>query len=307
MITKRLIEQVRGQGGRTRSKMHVWSADISDLTLDVLERAAHSGPNAPHIRTMKWLEPGAGGMMGPSWFGLTRGPVGPGICAMLRDGEPKAAEALRQLSATAKGLVPPPISAQRRGRWEEQGDEIDRDRVLSGDLDRAWRTSRRDVALAPLPVTIVSPWGGNAHRSAEQLSWNVAAALAASDLLEDAGYATEIVLVGISATAGGYAAYRLLLKGLGQPVSLPSLAAGAHPGVFRTFGFVGICSAPWDVYLSLGTIITPTRAMLLEAGMVEETDLVLDEAFDQNGAQVVLQRAMESINNVATFGVAEGR
>ena len=63
--------------------------------------------------------------------------------AILENGWPGGAERLRTLTGKLAAQFPQAKAVRRRLTWAENGDEVCRDRLQSGQIDRCWRTKSR--------------------------------------------------------------------------------------------------------------------------------------------------------------------
>lgn len=88
--------------------------------------------------------------------------------------------------------TPLPQSVRRRHSWSDDGYEVCIDRIRAGNLDNAWRRTRRAVGAGPQPVKIAIQINATAGVAAEQLFWRGAAAVVMADALTLAGYRVEI-------------------------------------------------------------------------------------------------------------------
>lgn len=93
----------------------------------------------------------------------------------------------------AKLTAPSPKSRRRRPVRAAAGDELDIQRVWQGDLDTAWRTTRREQSIGPSRVLLVVDAMASASTESNELAARGAAVLALADLLCGAGYAVQIV------------------------------------------------------------------------------------------------------------------
>lgn len=87
----------------------------------------------------------------------------------------------------------PDIQSTRRRRVRgDQGDELDAQSVLRGDLSRAWTRTRRLSRHSPRIVRILCNVGGASKVTAAELYWRGATALRAVETLEAAGLGVEL-------------------------------------------------------------------------------------------------------------------
>ena len=170
------------------------------------------------------------------------------VAAILKKGWPEGADRLRALTAKLSSQVPQAKSIRRKLTWADAGDEICRDRLQSGQLDSCWRTMRRSLYVGPHTVAIETTWGGHYGQTAEELFWQGAAAAVMTDILEEAGYRVEVYANRVSERHGRRHCIRVKVKEADMPMRLDGVAAVlCHAGIFRTFGFLCIEQAEFDV------------------------------------------------------------
>lgn len=89
--------------------------------------------------------------------------------------------------------LPAPKERKRRKAFScDRGDEVCYDRLRGGQED-FWIDCRRTNVLAPQFVTIITDINTPSHRDSDEILYRGASAIVISDLLEKAGYRTEIV------------------------------------------------------------------------------------------------------------------
>lgn len=89
--------------------------------------------------------------------------------------------------------APTPVSRRRKSIRAAEGDELDMSRVWQGDLEHAWRNTRREQSVGPSRVLVAVQINAHAGVSAERLAWRGATALAYTSALLDAGFVVELV------------------------------------------------------------------------------------------------------------------
>jgi hypothetical protein len=217
--------------------------------------------------------------------------------ALLEKGWPEGAERLRALAGKLTAQVPQARSIRRRLAWVDNGDEVCKDRLQAGQIDQCWRTMRRAPFVAPQTVAIETTWGGHYGQTAEELFWQGAAAAVLTDILEEAGYRVELYANRVSERGGHRHCTRVKVKEADMPMRLDGVAAVlCHAGIFRTFGFLCIEQAEFDVgdwghwrglelsrqdaevlnggteSIHIGTISTESQAVEVIRGFVEKGD-----------------------------------
>ena len=142
--------------------------------------------------------------------------------------------------------MPKPKSRKRRGAWSsDEGEELDLDRLQLG--KPYWRTTQRESASGAQEVTILVQVGGNCGTSSLDLLWQGAAAIAVSEILEDAGF--QVQLLGASRTEDAWSAKVdgktedvhhvdvIELKRAGDVIDRSSLANAVSGWHYRTIHF----------------------------------------------------------------------
>jgi len=168
--------------------------------------------------------------------------------AFLENGWPEGAERLRTLTGKQAAQLPQAKSIRRRLTWAENGDEVCRDRLQSGQIDQCWRTMRRVPWAAPQTVAIETTFGGHFRQTPEELFWQGAASAVLTDILGEAGYRVEVYANRVSEVSGHRHCTRIKVKEADMPMRLDGMAAiPCHAGIFRTFGFLCIEQAEFDV------------------------------------------------------------
>lgn len=100
---------------------------------------------------------------------------------------------VKRIEKLAQDLsTPTPRSRRRKAYQSDQGDDLDLQRVWQGDLEHAWRATRREQSVGPSRVLIVVDCGASWAVTSEQLAIRGAAALALASRLREAGYTVAI-------------------------------------------------------------------------------------------------------------------
>lgn len=167
--------------------------------------------------------------------------------------------------------VPAARSIKRKAVWADQGDSLDIHRVFNGQLDAAWRRTKRRQMPATRQVVITFPLFVSWMHSAEKLFWCGAAALKLADLLTEAGYSVAIIGVHGTTNNGNYCYDSLTVKTADQPLDINAVVvAMAFPGFSRTMGFKALMSIPFPITSGLGTAIYDATEPLEALGYLPE-------------------------------------
>lgn len=154
---------------------------------------------------------------------------------LVRDGWRKGVDLMAEVSD--KITAPTPKVIRRRQAWRENGDDVEMQRVWSGNIENAWRTTVRDYRNGPQRVRVLIDAIESGGNGAEGMRWRGVAALKLADLLTEAGYSVQIESViscKDSSNAGKTFKLRTIVKEYEAPSDLLTLAATtAMPAYFR--------------------------------------------------------------------------
>lgn len=212
----------------------------------------------------------------------------------------------------AIGEVEAPIAEdiRRRPRWGEDGDEIDMQRVWTGELDRAWFGCKPANGCAPKYVRLLVHVGALSSVSAEQMFYRGAACSILADALEEAGYRVEIVAYSrsnsVEAGSGGRGRRRrrsasrpdakyamtVPVKQSDESLDLERLAVvTAHAAMFRV--------AVWAHRLSLPTTISSGMGSTYygRPEFARDSDVWIDNVWNAREARELVLSIVEKIEN----------
>jgi hypothetical protein len=202
--------------------------------------------------------------------------------------------------ALAEGLldqVSEPIGIRRRVRFSDDGDEFDKERMLDGHLETAWRTSTRQYAVATPIINITVGWGGNCDLSHEQLFWSGAAALALIRVLENAGYQTSLTAVCANDlhSQTENIAICARVKQAGEYLRSDAVASIiCHGATFRTYLFAAYVSSPFRIPGGLGHNCNVDRVIpaAIAAGVLEVPQVILPDVYNEHDAKLAIENAL---------------
>ena len=130
---------------------------------------------------------------------------------------------------------------KRKSYMTDEGDELCLDKLYSGEIDTAWRKTKRIViGQEQKLVTLFINIGGHSEVLAEESFWRSAVAVRICNELESTGKQVQIV-VG-SGTSNLFSNYKtftgsIVVKKYNERITMNRLAAMSHIGFHRTFGF----------------------------------------------------------------------
>lgn len=222
---------------------------------------------------------------------------------IVMDGWPRGVERVKALADKLRRQLPPPESARRKPKWGDEGDDLDRDKLMTGQLDTMWRTTTRVKRRAPRVVRLAFSWGMSCFGTAEQIANSAASLQVLADLLETADYQTEIILCGAAShydyVRSEYwnSASIVNLKHAGDALNPNAVAIAGHAGVFRTLGFCMITAHDRKVDTGLGSPLELKNIWKqLEAQKLAlPVDAILERSTTMAQAEKAVVKAMRDI------------
>jgi hypothetical protein len=221
---------------------------------------------------------------------------------VLREGWPKGAERSKKLADSIAALLPEPETARRRPRWnDDDGGELDRDRLYTSGVETAFRGTTRVKLRAPRAIKIVANWSMHCGYTGEQVAWNGAAIAALCDLLERADYAAELSLMFATdhySEGNHIVCVVVRVKTAGEPLSMNAIAAVAgHAGIYRSLGFAAECTTPNQAQFGLGSCLKAKDAwtQAVESGVVEPVEAFMELSASQEDAEKQVKRVLRQI------------
>lgn len=151
------------------------------------------------------------------------------------------------------------VQSMRRKRVRSHfGDHIDMQSVYSGNLSRAWETTKREASLSSgkQSVLIMVDLATSANVNASSGFYKGATAALIADKYQTAGRSVSIVTT--ANTKNSYyndkdLMLSLCVKEFDQPMSPEEIAAVTSMAFFRTFFFKGILNSPYEVAWGMGS------------------------------------------------------
>lgn len=148
-------------------------------------------------------------------------------------------------------------TTKRRRCFGDQGDELDMDKVYSGELDTCWtKMKREEFDHEHNLITIAMHIGASANKDAVDSYWKSAIAVKLVDELQLAGKSVRLVLM--ASTKRGYEntvkddTVFMVVKEMDERLSMQKLAAMTHLGFFRAVFFQLKCFSKYRARIDLG-------------------------------------------------------
>lgn len=240
-----------------------------------------------------------GWRMNNGWYGISGGAQD--VIKVVRRGW---TEGLERIHQKIESLRPPRIRAVRkRKRRGPAGDEIDVQRIYSGDLDHAWSTTVREESLTKRrrggsTVTIVIHNGISATKHSDVLFWRGAAAVVLSEMLQSMGLNTRIIAANTSRCNNkrNYTNVQasITLKEPDKRVDMAFIANVALAGFFRVHGFCAYLHSKEEMPDNLGY----PRQVDLESPIFQHSInskvILVPELMSEYGAREFLKQQHEA-------------
>lgn len=214
------------------------------------------------------------------------------VIDLVRGGWESGATRSSEVSVALEGTIASVEAIRRRPRWGEDGEDISVERALNGEWDTAFLDMPRVRTNGSKIVTIAGSVGGDCMRGSDELFWNGLQLMVVSDMLEAAGYQTEVWGINLCRQGG---VRRTLIaaraKIAGEPMRLDTMASiFAHAAVFRTFFFSAMARAATPINhgfgypdMSTGSMTTNLR-QAHRLGWMPSIDVVMGDAYSRDTA-----------------------
>lgn len=192
--------------------------------------------------------------------------------------------------------LPAPVNRRRRPRWsEESGDELDLDRLRSG--QSYWRECVRQHHNGPTSLTLLVSVASPARLTPEQILWRGAAAIVLAELLEASGYSVE--LWAMQCTEGTYSdgadnLTAVQLKAAGEPLDPSSLVNVVSGWAYRSAWFAAKCESKRQALQSLGRPFEPSTEHL-DHVTTDPTRRLVAGVFDKAAAVQLIRETIEAM------------
>lgn len=205
----------------------------------------------------------------------------------------------RMRNEIANTQLPMPVSRRRKLRWsEDNGDEVDNDRMRSG--QKYWRESHRATRRGPATRTIVVDIGANCNVDPEDILWRGAAAVALTEALEEAGYRIE--LWAVWRTCGCFVDYEspsdcmigVKIKAPSDQLEVATLVNAVSGWFFRTAFFHELQTTDCKCSGGLGYSTQPGPAQY-DAITTDPDRLCIDGVWSYNDAVALIRRELSTL------------
>lgn len=144
------------------------------------------------VDAYKTVNPNAGGTVDPRAY--DKGRKGHGwdcLKGFIKTPWPEAVSVIDGLIQIIKQALPPPESINRHKVWSDVDGELNIDRVMRGESD-PWLQTTRKRKVGPTQIALLCNLDYAPSIGDIGVFWRSAAAIAATDLLETAGYTVEL-------------------------------------------------------------------------------------------------------------------
>ena len=187
-------------------------------------------------------------------------------------------------------------SCKRKRIWREEGDDLDIDRLMSGDPNHWIKFKRKGKKrVVRLGMNLMASWGNNWRAFAK----SVALAYVTAEALETLGYGVEIVAVSTysigaetnKASRGDVAGWTFPLKRSSEPVDIQRVGSVGITAMARHYSFTAD-SELWRIYN--GCCKEPSQDML---GFLN-LDMLASVSWSHGNTQSQCERITKLIDKV---------
>lgn len=216
-----------------------------------------------------------------------------------------------ELDNHAHEILPPRDRRRKRRFTENDGEDVDLDRLRNGQPD-FWVQAQRQELLGPQNITVICNVSANGGVSHDKILWRGAAAIVLSDYLEKAGYRVELWASDYyynSPYLGKYSFTPLLLKEARDPLDISMLVTAVSGWFFRTvFGFQLQHAAPgghlYPAHYGYGGARTISKDLscVQELVGVNSTLITIDGVWSQEQALTKIKEVLQSVNSHSLEG-----
>jgi hypothetical protein len=203
---------------------------------------------------------------------------------------------------------------KRKSFMTDEGDELCLDKLYAGEIDTAWRKTKRIViGQEQKLITLFLNIGGTAGVKPEESFWRSAVAVLICNELESTGKQVQIV-VG-SGTANLYSGYKkftgsIVVKKYNERITMERLAAMSHIGFHRTFGFgVKCCTNKRTNLDTMGRTIEVNQKLIpihfqeeIESGKARF--VFIDGCLNESGAKRALENCYKQLEDLTSSKAA---
>lgn len=206
-----------------------------------LEMARSAADNGRYNTKNLGLDPTSNwnGRRFSSWEAFAQELGGPWV-----EGVKKVQDMLDELQ---QAKIPAPINRKRQRVWDDTTGDVNIDRIMRGESE-FYEDVRRRQTHGPTNLALLCNLDAVCGDSAAKIFWRGAAAIAAADLLEAAGYGCEVWM-----WCRGYRVYpspfphqftTCQLKGAGEAIDITALISGLSSWFLRIGVFGSFAASP---------------------------------------------------------------
>lgn len=207
-----------------------------------------------------------------------------------------------ELREEANKLPRPTDRRRRRVFSEDHGDEVDNDRLRTG--QPYWSLTQRQRVEGPQRVALITDICTSGHIQSHEILWRGVASLVLADLLEQAGYRVGLWAAHYcnpGAYVDGWGSFKgVMLKDYQQPLDAASLINAVSGWFYRTIGFQSYYVREGPLPTSrLGHVqpITPDNPAVVDMIGVGCCPVIVSNVWSKNEAINKVRLVIERVNS----------
>jgi hypothetical protein len=222
------------------------------------------------------------------------------VKAAMSEPWPEGLDEVQWMLHELRNVSLPPVQCQkRRPRFRDEGDEVDHDRLRSG--QEYWRSVRRESTTGAKTFCIVAAMTTPAGADSMDVLWRGAVAIVLADLLEDQGHRVELWAChrtsrAYKSGAGNFQA--VSLKRADEPVDISTLTNAVSGWCYRTLWFQDMASETRSkVTGGLGHCCSVSQHDSSVKELASGAELiVVDDVWNKTAALAFAARTIENLN-----------
>lgn len=198
--------------------------------------------------------------------------------------------------------LPAPKDRRRKKRFNDnQGDDIDNDRLRSGQSD-FWIETRRETVNAPQRIAVLCQASASFYHKWDSLLWRGVAAIVIADLLEKSGYRVELYNIDNASNVFYHGEdktwHTICLKDSHSPLDIAAVVNALSGWFYRTVMFQLNSNYDDRPKPGLGIVNCITQRPEAVRELVGEGTkvVIIEEVFSEQDALDLVRKTIEEIN-----------
>jgi len=222
------------------------------------------------------------------------------VKAKLAEAWPEGLDEVQWMLFELRKVALPPVTCQkRRPRFSDAGDEVDNDRLRSG--QEFWRSMHRESVAGPQTFCVLADMGTLCNKASMDILWRGAVAIVIADLLEAQGHRVELWAAcrQVGTYRDGSGSFQAVcLKRADQPLDISTVTNAVSGWCYRTLFFQDrAAETQAQVNDSMGTTVALTDLAPAVKDLVGNARMVtVEKVWSKADAVAFATRTLETLN-----------